>query len=149
MGNHAFVKKTKGMTPAGITQLLNDLNQSRFYGKLSITMEGENCWIIDLVEKGHEFVHLRCYIENKNFEMCHYHHGSLGWWVDNTIVNEVALKFDGTISDDAGPETWKGRRGFRKTFREHMEAEIKSYGKYGSKMMFRLGMRSVPKEFRG
>lgn len=128
MANHAYVTTKKKMTPALITEMLNRLNQERFRGILKIEYSdetgnksawGPHVWLIKIGENG-EFGSRVCWLNTgRKFEIRHGGGGDFIWWVDISICNEIAVLFNGKISDDGGDGKWDGAPNKYKTWADH------------------------------
>jgi hypothetical protein len=116
--------------------MLSELNQSHFKNVLEFEYSNEtgnssawgpHLWIIKYNGEENESYrkgeHLRVFWlkTSKSFEIRHGGGGYFPWWVDSIITNEIALRFDGTISDDGVGEKWKGEEGYCKEFIEYLK----------------------------
>lgn len=114
MSNHAKVITKLPMTPAGITAILNRLNETRFKNLLTISYAkgskgswGKHNWYITVTgdKDGRTYGGRECWLNNaKSFEIRHAWGGTFFWWIDFSITNEVALSYSGTTRDDADDE---------------------------------------------
>lgn len=60
---------------------------------------------------------------SRKVEIRHSHHAPVSdfmWWVDASITNEIALAFDGTISDEGVEERWKGEPDYCPHFKDYL-----------------------------
>jgi hypothetical protein len=144
MANHGRVRTRKKLTPAGVSAIIERLNQERFQGRLLIESckggWGQYTWEIKVRdEPGEEptYGSRICWIETPNrFEMRHGGGGRFWWWLDAVIQNEVALEFNGTLSDDGHDGKWKPEKGKYPTYRSYCLAMLA--GMPGSKFHNRL-----------
>lgn len=129
MANHGYVKTRKLMTPEKISELLAELNVSHFKGLLKFEYSNESgnpsawgphVWLVRYIGKGLENEIIRVFWLNtkRSFEIRHGGGSNFYWWIDSVIINEVALKFDGTISDDGCGDKWKGKPNYCREFIE-------------------------------
>lgn len=120
MANHAFVKSRRYMHPSEITQIITDVSHKHLMGNLQIS-EDHRWWEIKYVSPNATgtWAHLSCWLPTRRtFEIRH-GRGDFCWWIDFLITNEVALFYDGTISDEGVEETWKGKPGKYDSIEEH------------------------------
>jgi len=114
LGNLAYIKTRLPVEFQQLRKDLEEISEKRFNGTLvfspwavgdgwSITFLGYNRHISAYLESPHE-IHIA------------HSAGDLLWWIDFVITNDLALKYDGEISDDAVGETWKGEPGKYPTF---------------------------------
>ena len=125
MANHGFVKTRKHMTPEKITLLLETINQAHFKGNLKIeyyhatgkdlkSAWGPHTWVITYISPidHQEYAGRVCWLNTRrSFEMRHGGGSDFAWWFDQMVINEVALQFEGMISDDGVGGKWKGKKG--------------------------------------
>lgn len=158
MANHGWVKTRRQIKPEQITAILNDLNESLFKGNLQIEYHistpenpswGPHTWLLTYLSEGQEWMTRVCWLETKHhFEMRHGGGSRFAWWIDTAILNEVAVRFNGTIGDDGHGDQWKGVANKFNSFSEYMElswdhvkdAKLK-------KEIIKLECEFVPKEF--
>lgn len=122
MANHAHVITKKKMTPEKISVLIERMNATIFKNLLEVEYTdctgqtgswGEHVWQITVKGgeqeyKGqtyHRFGERVCWLNtSRHFEIRHGGGGNWIWWVDFAICNEIALEFDGYVSDDSDGE---------------------------------------------
>ena len=124
MANHGYVKTKQVMAPEATTSLIKKLNDTVFHNCLKIEYVeggkpgdwGKHIWFITaLMDDGSEIGHRVCWLNNsKSFEMRHGGGGNFIWWIDQYISNEIALQFNGTISDDGCGDKEKPKNKFHK-----------------------------------
>jgi hypothetical protein len=126
MSNHGFVKTQEPMPPEKISLLLDELNDSHFKGILSYEYsEHPN----DTSTWGPHIWMIKCGVglivtwlnDQRSWEVRHGGGSSFARWMESVIINEIAIRFDGTISDEGVEEEWKGEPGKYKTFEEFYE----------------------------
>lgn len=118
MANHGWTKTRKPMKPEQITAMLDELNASLFKGNLQIEYHmstpespgwGPHTWLLSYQSEGREWATRVCWLETgRHFEMRHGGGSQFAWWIDATILNEVAVRFNGTIGDEGISDKWKG-----------------------------------------
>lgn len=114
MANHGYVKSRKKMDPKRITEVLQDLNTTRFKGLLTIE-HTDDMWEVSAPK----YVYRRCWLETPHrFEIKHGPGGTFAWWVDFHISNAIALAYDGTIYDDGCDIKEKGDPNYCPTLSE-------------------------------
>jgi hypothetical protein len=136
MANHGYVTTRKKMTPEAITGLLNRLNQERFKGILVIEYShhegddgayGRHLWEITFNHTVPEQSvcygnHRVCWLNtSRKFEIRHGGGGNFIWWIDHIITNEIAVAFNGSISDDGVGGRWNGEEGKFPSYRNYIE----------------------------
>lgn len=157
MANHGFVKTKNPMTPTKIQAMLEVLNDSIFKRNLKIeyhlgtdTSWGPHNWMLSYYSDSIEWATRVCWLETKRkFEMRHGGGSNFAWWIDTTIINEVAVQFNGTISDEGGSNKWKGVPGKFNNFADYMDLMTKHIKNQETrKQFFLLDREFVPEEFR-
>lgn len=125
MANFGYVKSRKKIDPVRLNTMLEQLNQARFHGNLVIDYSGDDnpSWNIRYVSSHDhkEYASRYCWLgTSRTFSMRHGGGGTFAWWVDQTIINEVALLFNGTITDDAeGPKRrYQGEQDYYPVYRD-------------------------------
>ena len=118
MANHGWVDTVREMTPAGLMEIFNELNQRLFKGNLTIEYTekeddawGDHVWLLKYHSGGTLWATRVCWLDEntpKHFEMVHSGGSQFAFWLDAAILNEVAVKFGGLIGDDGGEENWEG-----------------------------------------
>jgi len=134
MANHDDVKTKKSMTSRDISAVFEELNKSHFKEQLlfkysnhednkrawgphvwEIIYNGEDCcqgfW-----SRGKTF--RICWLNSsRHWEIRHGGGGDFSWWVAAVVINEIAVRFDGIISDEE-----KGKQGKYKECGDYLEA---------------------------
>ncbi len=110
MANHCYVKTKKKMTPELISGVLNNLNVNIFKNNLQIEYAigdknswGPHLWFVDYQSPIDNIKYAERVMWLKtscHFELRHGGGGEFAWWMDHVITNQLALKFNGTITDD-------------------------------------------------
>lgn len=147
MANHARVKTKKKMTAENVTAVLNSLNERIFKGKFSVEYsceDGDHIWSITY----ENYVHRICWLNtSRHFEIRHGCRGQFDWWADFAITNEIAVIFNGTITDDGGgkiesyPSRFDSFQDYLTGLYSNSRPEVKDY-------LFQLEMEMVPEEFK-
>jgi len=132
MSNHAYVKTKLKMSPEKITSLVEHLNNTIFKNCLKIEHGkggwGKYTWQVSVLPDEATELNERIFWINdsKHFEIRHGGGGNFIWWIDTIITNEIALKFNGIITDDGHGDKVKPERkynSFRK-FNKMMSAHL-------------------------
>lgn len=100
MANRGFVKCRKVITVDSVNEILEEINKNTFKNKLNIVNEN-NFW--DVSYKNSKFNFRRSFwLETKRtFEISHGGSGlDVAWWFDFYLSNQIALKFNGKITDE-------------------------------------------------
>lgn len=157
MANHAYVKTKKKMLPEAITALINRLNDTVFKKVLKIECEnyrgdshawGKYVWNVSYDIDGKEADGRIFWLNNsKSFEIRHGGGWDFIWWIDHVITNEVALIFDGIISDDGGSDDWKGEPNKYSSFEEYWKNIWGHRSDEAGKLMIKESLFYVPPEF--
>ena len=130
MANHGFVKSKKTISPEQIDEMLERINHSHFKGNLVVTNSDNESWNVEYISNGQKYASRYFWLKTKRtVEISHGGGGGdFAWWLDNTIINELALMCDGTISDDGISDKWKGEQNYHPTYisflkmmKEHVE----------------------------
>ena len=106
------------MMPEQITAILEEMNKTLFKGNLKIEYAncvgddsawGPHTWILRYVSDNREWASRVCWLNaSKHFEMRHGGGSNFSWWIDGAVLNEVAVRFNGNISDDGAEGELKG-----------------------------------------
>jgi hypothetical protein len=140
MANHGFVKTKKPMTPDAIQAILEELNVSTFKNGFKIERD-DKFWNLSYPSNERNYGYRSCWLETKRtFEMRHSGGASFIWWADSVILDTIARKFDGTISDEGHSNKWKPRER-NWTLSEYIQ-EVHPYGLPPVELEF------IPPEFR-
>lgn len=157
MSNHGWVKTRKIMDADRITNIFEELNQTLFKGNLKIEYKnsndpeawGEHCWYLVYKSNNQEWAERVCWLNTPTyFEMRHGGGSRFAWWIDTAIINEIAVRHNGKIGDDAGSDRWKGEPGKYSKFSEYLDLVTEHYTKVGYKeQMLEMEMPFIPPEF--
>ncbi len=131
MANHGYVKTKKPVLAASISQLLLDLNIKLFRGVLKITYSetdttggpnDKHTWLLLYRTRNIDWVRRVCWLQSPTqFEMRHGGGSRLAWWMDTAILNEVAVQFNGIISDDGHSDKSQGEPNKYNEFADYMD----------------------------
>jgi hypothetical protein len=119
MANHGYVTTRCHITVPRMQTVLENLNERVFRYRLRIEYVhsldeaawGEHCWELTIprpYEPDFPYARRFCWLTSKRkFEI---RHGgtNFAFWLGSVVSNEVAVAFDGTITDDGGSGRWKG-----------------------------------------
>lgn len=106
MANHGFITTKRQLTVEKLKAALDEINKRRFRGLLELPPDGDSGFVItvkDLVERP-IWVASRRKIEIRH--SCG--GGDFAWWIDAVVLNDLALAFDGVISDEGVGDKWRG-----------------------------------------
>lgn len=148
MANHGFVKTKRFMNFDRVQNLLEDLNLRLFNNKLQIESffqkEKPNIgWNVKYEDYGSLSFWLNSF---RFFEIRHSSNGFM-WWIDSVILNEIAVCFNGIISDEGVSEKWYGTRNKHNDFWKFQEKIMfGGFPKEEKKLL--LSLIKVPIEFR-
>jgi len=120
MANHGYVKTKKFMNAESVHEFLTNLNETVFKDVLNIKQE-DNYWEISCKDEKIQGQR-QCWLQTKRtFEVRHCYGGDFFNWIDAVIMNELAVKFNGMITDDGVENRWKGVPDKYPTFKSWME----------------------------
>lgn len=130
MANHGFVTTRRILTPEVVDKDIREIVKRRFKDEVEVTLtkhsekpskhpfEGHEFWDIWALwhfepksraikeDRRHSFSFETWQMSHRKLEFRH-PHGEWAWWAQMTIQNELAYKYDGTISDEGVEERWK------------------------------------------
>jgi hypothetical protein len=119
MGNHGFVTTKKWLTGDRLEKDLKEIIEERFQNKVPYTRED------DYFEIGFNYPwKFGCWIENCHKVEFRNPNADWCWWAMAVIQNELALRYNGLISDEGVGEKWKGVANKYPTFRNYIEARL-------------------------
>lgn len=158
MANHGYVKTRKVMSAVEVTQLLDALNTSLFRGVLDITHSesdgtdgayGPHTWLLIYTARNIDWVRRVCWLESPtHFEMRHGGGSKLAWWMDTAILNEVAVRFDGVITDDGGEDKRQGVPDKYNRFSDYMALTVQHVRDPALRAeILRMEMLMIPEEW--
>lgn len=113
MANHGFVTTRRKLTWEKVDADIREINERRFDNILSIEVEKERkknaIHYYFLAPAGmHEFGFSIWLVSPHKLEFRH-PHSQWGWWAQVLVyTEELAAKYNGTISDEGVEEKWKG-----------------------------------------
>jgi hypothetical protein len=155
MANHGFVKTKKFMDGENVHELLTHLNETIFKNVLKIEQE-DLFWAVECKDET-IFGYRKFWLNTKRtLELRHSGADEFFQWVGVVILNEIAVKFNGKISDEGCEESWEGKPNKYPEFINWVEA---LYLRLGSplershkdefyKEHFEFIMKCVPEEHR-
>lgn len=158
MANHGYVKTRKPMLAVEVTQLLDELNTSLFSGVLDIDYSesdgtggtyGRHTWLLVYRSRNIEWVRRVCWLNSPmHFEMRHGGGSRLAWWMDTAILNEVAVRFDGDITDDGCGGEEPGVPGKYNKFSDYMALTMQHVTEPSQRAaVLQMEMLMVPEEW--
>lgn len=133
MTNHGYVKTETKLRHGEITKVLEDLNATIFKNTLRIEHYdqrgdplawGEHVWMI-YIKQNPEHFPLVCWLNldptSPEFEIRHSGGSNFMEWVDHAIQNEIAVRFDGRILEDATEHQKRGEKGRYDNFHKYLQ----------------------------
>ena len=158
MANHGWTKTRKLMKPEQITALIEDLNKRLFKGNLKVEYHkstksepgwGPHTWLLSYETGGLEWARRVCWLETgRHFEMRHGGGGHFAWWIDSAILNEIAVKFNGTIGDDGISDKWKGVPDKYNELSVYLDLVTAHCKPENKKLILQYEQELIPPEFR-
>lgn len=139
MANHGFVNLPLTITVEELHAALDEINKKRFKGLLRVEYDEPSKTFEVIVGKGKKFEEHRLIFLRDDYDFSkdskwepqgsatriEIRHGGGSrfiWWIDCVITNELAIKFNGYITDEGtGDEVIKSRPGLWPTFRTYLE----------------------------
>ena len=158
MANHGWVKSKKVIPPELVSEILDELNKKLFKGNLQIEYSistpespgyGEHTWVLRYVSEEKEWASRVCWLDTpKKFEMRHGGGSKFAWWIDTAILNEVAVRTNGTIYDDGDDEKSKGVPNKFDTFKSYLDLDSYQFVKPEvASCLLNFEKQHTPKEF--
>jgi len=141
MANHGFVTFKQNVDPAKISALLERLNHEVFKDILKIKFSdncgpecwGKQVWEISAVYNDQTYGERICWMASpKKFEIRHGGGGDFIWWIDCKITNEIALEFNGTITDEGVDHKIEAKKDWCPTWKDYVK---KLYSKLPEKLL--------------
>jgi len=159
MANHGYVKTRKMMSVEKINQLLDELNQANFKGNLKIEYHkgdehswGPHVWMLEYPceDKKSNWGTRVCWLNTaRSFEMRHGGGGDFIWWIDSLILDTLAVKFNGRISDDGVSGSWPGEPEKLQTYEDYIERRFDHCkNPEMRKLCIDMALELTPPEFR-
>lgn len=103
MANHAFVTTKKWLKADRVEEDLKEILARRFNNKIPYKRDG------DTFEIGFRYPwNFPMWVENVHKLEFRHQPPDWCWWVEIVIANELALKYNGIISDEGVDEKWAG-----------------------------------------
>lgn len=149
MANHGYVTTRKHLLADLINLDLMEINERVFKNKLTLTRDATNYWTFEYPNPPDgRYYSFPVQLTNKNKLEFRHQMGDWNFWAQNQVAEELALKYNGLISDDGVSEKWKAEN---KT--PHYKDWVKrSWYRMAPKpvafAMTKLQLKSVPKELR-
>lgn len=138
-----------------VGEVIEKLNVRVFGGRLQIryfsgskTGYGPHVWVITYGPDSEELNRICWLNKDGSFELRHGCNGSLEWWWDAALLNEIAVEFDGYITDDGVEAWWPGQVGRYDTLDLYLDESTQGLGKLAATGIQMLRRLEVPKEFR-
>lgn len=128
MANHGYVTTRRHLTPEEVDRDIREIVKRRFKDLIEVRYEktapepsthnfrGTDFWNIwalwafepkdEKLKKTSNYIFEVWIMNRRKLEFRH-PHGDWSWWGQMTVQNELAYKYDGTISDEGVEERWK------------------------------------------
>lgn len=125
MANHGYVKTKRKLTRDEVTKALKEINERRFKGLFDLSgptpfqeNKREFCWSFRF--KQDDWLYFEVWKKEgaKTLEFRH-PHGSFNFWAQCVVENDLALKFNGLITDDGCGDKWRGEKNKYPTFYDY------------------------------
>lgn len=106
MANHGFLTTKKHLKPDIVDADIREIVSRRFNDKL-IVKRDETYWTIE--PKDNDDYRFEFSINTVSTRKLEFRHPPSDWafWAQMVVHNELAVKYDGTISDEGVTEKWK------------------------------------------
>lgn len=140
-----------------ISALYEELNISHFKRNLKIEIVDPapwgdgNYWYVNYKSNNLDYFESESWLHNsKSFEIRHGHAGSFGWWWDNLVCNEIALRFNGVWKDDASErkiESKPNKYDSLFDFLNRLSSRIGKHAKYNL-LRYTEELEFIPEEFK-
>ncbi len=129
MANHGYIHTDSPITDEQLWDLLQEVNNERFGGKLVIE-KGEDCFGVKISE----YTCRLWWVDEDDDTTIEHRHGGGGdiaWWIDAVFSDEIAVKLDGLVEDDGCEGREPGQSGKYPTLRSYLEMKW-SHSKQGA-----------------
>lgn len=150
MSNHGFVKTRKPITAEKFEELIKDLDNRVFKGHLSPSRYPDGSgWLIAYRSQGKEWTYRLFWLAtSRTLETRHSHGDMISWWMCAVIQNEVALQFNGIISDEGIDDKWGGEKGKFDTFQKYKKLQWAHLNRKKFKELEQMHDQLLPPELR-
>lgn len=155
MANHGSVKTRKPMKPEQITALIEELNKSLFKEGLQIEYHQNvesnrpHIWVLNYIYGEENWASRTCWLNtSRHFEMRHGGGGLFAWWIDQVIQNEIAVRFNGVMTDEGTSAKQKGVPGKFHKLSDFMESMFSHANPTMKKQFLEWEYEMVPPKFR-
>lgn len=144
MANYGWVISRKKMTIESISQIMDELNKRCFKNNLVINTKSNSHWSIEYKS----YAHRLCWLDSPHkFVVSHGGGTSFEWWINQSVLNEVAVKFNGTIHDDGCEEKIKGVSNKFDSFEIFLNEFYSKQRKDLKPILFQNDLPFIPEEF--
>lgn len=120
MANHGFVTTKRTIDSNRITTILNDLSVNKFNNLVTVKYD-DNYWQIIPISVKYGSAISIWKTSRRKLEARHAP-GDFMRWVFAVALNEIALEYDGIISDEGISDRWKGEANLYPTFLSYVKA---------------------------
>lgn len=149
MSNHGFVKTKKFMTVEKLDAMFEELDKRVFKGHLKWEINDGVTYKLTYQSNGGVWATRYFWLETRRtLETAHRSDSSISWWICSAVQNEVALLFEGTISDEGVWERWRGAVGKYDTFEKYKDLRYNHLSKSARAQIESLLNMELPAELR-
>jgi len=146
MANHGFVTTNKWLTQDKVKEDIEEIISRCFKNKIFLVINGDNSFSI-----GFEYPwNITCWFENCHKVEFRNPAPDWCWWIMFVIQNELAIKYNGLISDEGtGEEKWKGIPNKYPTFKSYLNgrfSHIKQPAKSALKLINHFLSSTAPRK---
>lgn len=157
MANHGFLTTRKQLTPEGVDRDIKEILERRFRGAVTVEFHDSGLkeppkkefavwagWHFKpkegLLKDGYRFEFSAWLNSRRKMEFRH-PPSDWAWWAQMIVQDELALKYDGTISDEGVSERWKATPEKIKKYFHYRDWVTKRWGPTGN--IARIAARSA------
>lgn len=122
MANHSFITSRKIFKQKQVIKDVEEILAKHVRKNYTIQYEGDAIFIDVWHDDKVYYTAVHMWIANKNkLEFRNRFPGEFGTWIHFLIQNELALKYNGHISDEGVNETWRGEPNKYDTYKAYIE----------------------------
>lgn len=124
MANHGFVTTRRKVTGDLLFKLLQEISQERFRGDVKIIRDSKDWMSVETIPDN--VLGARQFWVETPHQIEHRHGpgGMFCWWIETCFANDLALKLNGTISDEGVEDRWKGEKNKYPSYRNYLEKSL-------------------------
>lgn len=154
MANHGFITSKRNFNKEQVLKDLQEINERRFKGLLTIEdsdWSDRGSWFVGYYYEGYEYPEgFNIWITSPK-KLEHRHSRLWAFYLEIVFVNELALKYNGILSDEGHGDKWKPDVGKYPTFMYWLDTlygHIKESKPDSYKSMVDLEMEYCPEELK-